>query len=83
MTLINFSIDGTTYQAEENMTWAGWCDSEYNTGGFENSEVWGVILRHSISEFDNVGYVICGQVEATDTVTSEYAYELYNQSACN
>ena len=34
-TLIEFTIfGGTTYQAEEGMTWAEWVDSEYNTDGF-------------------------------------------------
>jgi hypothetical protein len=32
--LISFTIDGTSYQAEKGMTWAEWCDSSYNTGGF-------------------------------------------------
>lgn len=31
---ITFTIDGTTYHAEEGMTWADWVDSAYNTGGF-------------------------------------------------
>lgn len=30
---ISFSIDGTTYQAEEGMTWAQWADSSYNNDG--------------------------------------------------
>lgn len=33
-TLISFSIDGTSYQAEEGMTWEQWVASSYNTGGF-------------------------------------------------
>lgn len=33
-TLISFTIDGTSYQAEEGMTWGEWVDSEYNTDGF-------------------------------------------------
>ena len=32
--LINFTIDGTLYQAEEGMTWQQWVDSSYNTGGY-------------------------------------------------
>lgn len=32
--LITFTIDGTSYQAESGMTWAEWCESEYNTAGF-------------------------------------------------
>ena len=32
--LITFTIDGTSYEAEDGMTWGEWCDSEYNTGGY-------------------------------------------------
>ena len=34
-TIINFTIDGTSYQAEEGMTWKQWVVSDYNTGNFE------------------------------------------------
>ena len=37
--LISFTIAGTSYQAEEGMTWAEWCDSSYNTG-YNSSEFW-------------------------------------------
>ena len=30
-TLISFTIAGTSYQAEEGMTWAQWVNSSYNT----------------------------------------------------
>lgn len=33
-TIITFTIGGTTYQAEEGMTWGEFCDSEYSNGGF-------------------------------------------------
>lgn len=33
-TIIEFSIEGTTYYAEEGMNWEEWVDSEYNTGGY-------------------------------------------------
>lgn len=33
-TLISFTIGGTSYQAEEGMTWAEWVNSSYNTGGY-------------------------------------------------
>ena len=36
VTLINFTIARTSYQAEEGMTWAEWVNSSYNTGGFIN-----------------------------------------------
>lgn len=39
-TLISFTIDGTSYQAEDGMTWAQWVDSSYNTGGFMNVGTW-------------------------------------------
>ena len=32
--LITFTIDGTSYQAEEGMTWGEWVASEYNTEGY-------------------------------------------------
>lgn len=35
--LINFTIEGTSYQAEEGMTWSEWCNSDYNTGGYRIS----------------------------------------------
>ena len=30
-TLIEFTLSGTTYQAEDGMTWEEWVGSEYNT----------------------------------------------------
>ena len=32
--LISFTIDGTSYQAKDGMTWEQWVDSDYNTGKF-------------------------------------------------
>lgn len=32
--LISFTIDGTSYQGVEGMTWGEWVNSEYNTAGF-------------------------------------------------
>lgn len=32
VSLISFTIDGTSYQAEEGMTWGEWVESDYNTG---------------------------------------------------
>ena len=37
-TIINFTIDGTAYQAEEGMTWAEWIDSASNTIGLYLSD---------------------------------------------
>ena len=38
VTTINFTIDGTAYQAEEGMTWAEWIDSASNTIGLYLSD---------------------------------------------
>lgn len=32
--MISFTIAGTTYQAEEGMTWGEWIESSYNTSGY-------------------------------------------------
>lgn len=32
--VIEFTINGTSYQAEEGMTWGEWVNSDYNTGNF-------------------------------------------------
>jgi hypothetical protein len=32
--LTTFSIDGIQYSVIDGMTWADWCNSEYNTAGF-------------------------------------------------
>ena len=37
--LISFTIDDVTYQAEGEMTWGKWLESDYNTGGFYESTV--------------------------------------------
>lgn len=45
---ITFTIDGTTYTALSGMTWAEWCDSEYNVG-FDSS---GLHIDYSVNEWD-------------------------------
>ena len=32
--MISFNIAGTSYQAEEGMTWSEWTESSYNTDGY-------------------------------------------------
>ncbi|MBQ3348492.1 hypothetical protein IJG90_03180, partial [Candidatus Saccharibacteria bacterium] len=34
ITLISFTINGTTYQAEDGMTWGEWVNSDYNIDGY-------------------------------------------------
>lgn len=66
--LITFTIDGTSYQAEEGMTWAQWVASDYNTADF---------VVYSRLVFENVNYAkyVAG-VDPSDTITSNYAYYL-------
>ena len=74
-TIINFTIDGTSYQAEEGMTWAEWIDSASNTIG--------LYLRDSA---DGVYWSWCCLIDATDAVKAsdvieEEAYTLI-QTEC-
>lgn len=61
--LIAFTIDGTSYQAEEEMTWAQWCDSDYNTGDVFKG------YRGYIVKSSNVGYHI--SLNGTDPVLDD------------
>ena len=70
--LINFTIDGTSYQAEEGMTWGNWINSAYNTGGFiaQLADGTGCVLtsaRTSIWKTDDSNY---NQVMTTDIIES-------------
>lgn len=72
---ISFTIAGTSYQAEEGMTWADWCKSEYNTGGYITQS--GYILT------GNKNYYVKyngSWVYSTDTINDSYAYSWYMES---
>ena len=69
---LNFTINNVAYQADEGMTWAEWCNSDYNTGGFY---------------IDNNGYVYNGTYwvwdalatvaeVGTETITNQFAYSI-------
>ena len=66
VSLITFRIQSTTYEAEEGMTWAEWCDSEYNTGGLF------YVLDNKVT--NGVQYV--NEVVPTNTIINEYRYTL-------
>ena len=60
LTLINFTISGTSYQAEEGMTWNEWLSSGYNTDGYFDTE--GTVCHSSgmmvwTSNFTAVSYL--------------------------
>lgn len=77
VTLINFTIDGTTYQAEEGMTWQEWVNSSYNTYGctIEGSSVKGKGNNGSPT------YIYINQnlnltlVSSTDSIIKNATYE--------
>ena len=62
--MINFTIDGSPYQAEEGMTWAEWIDSASNTIG--------LYLRGSA---DGVYWSWCCLMDATDAVKASDVIE--------
>lgn len=76
-TLINFTINGTAYQAEEGMTWQEWVNSSYNTYGctIEGSSVKGKGNNGSPT------YIYINQnssltlVSSTDSIIKNATYE--------
>lgn len=75
--LINFTIDGTAYQAEQGMTWQQWVNSSYNTYGctIEGSSVKGKGNNGSPT------YIYINQnssltlVSSTDSIIKNATYE--------
>lgn len=76
-TMISFTIGGTTYQAEEGMTWAEWCDSQYDTYGY--------VVQSDNKIYSDNGFVVLGAPNdalgysfASDTLVAnaEYAHIL-------
>ena len=67
--LISFTIKGTTYQAEEGMTWGEWVASDYNIGGMY---VEGNYIRSApaIAICNKYNYM----VSPSDIITDGYAY---------
>lgn len=77
VTLINFTINGTAYQAEEGMTWEQWCNSSYNTGGFY------VIDGNNFVYFPDGSYVSTegfegGTAEKSETIVVNGSYYIYS-----
>lgn len=81
VTLINFTINGTSYQAEEGMTWAEWCASAYNTDGYTTngdntaeSFIWDRDMMGSVSDPDKLPpYCVGAEVIVANTA---YVWEV-------
>lgn len=69
--LISFTVDGTSYQAVEGMTWNEWLESDYNTDNYS------VNLGHIIKGSNGSMYVATSGnvfVTPTDTIIGDHAY---------
>ena len=81
--LISFTIDGTTYKAEEGMTWGEWVSSTYNTDNY------GALSGGLISPKGDhlMGWVAYSnsRVNSVDAIVSDRAYyvEPYSSGGSN
>lgn len=72
-----FTIAGTTYYAEQGMTWAEWVESDYNTGGFKLTFA-GTSYRVALSSIEYVSNTSSTDfVKSTDEITAGHAYYIY------
>lgn len=77
--LINFTIDGVTYQAEQGMTWEEWCQSEYCTDDTikQSSDVVYAPSGNFLFERDGctmADYGSGAEVNISETIIADYAY---------
>ena len=74
---ITFTVAGTEFQAEEGMTWAEWCESDYNThgayinlGNGQNTVWWqsySATKFYAVANADNI-------VGENDAIIADYSY---------
>ena len=67
--LISFTLGGTSYQAEQGMTWAEWVESDYNTNA--------IVVTGSNIHLDSTA------VLETDTIIANAEYGLYSGGGIN
>lgn len=78
---ITFTIDGTSYQAYDGMTWKDWVDSEFNTNNYYMS---GSFICYDVAGLgtyavqDSLGK----SVLYSDLIISEYIYALVSTDVC-
>ena len=68
-TLITFTIDGESYQAEEGMTWRQWAESEYS------NESWYIDVMERVKVTQSSRTI--SDVESTDLIVANQAYSTY------
>ena len=79
ITIISFTIEKTSYQAEGGMTWAEWVESSYNTGGFKAGS--NSIYEPKVNSLTGTSKSVCYPqngygVELTDIIVSSGSYIL-------
>ena len=71
--LISFTIDGTTYQAEEGMTWGEWMESDYNTDDYQDN-------GYAVNKGGNGSAYVANSsgtfVIPSDTIISGHSYSM-------
>lgn len=78
--LISFTIAGTSYQAEEGMTWGEWCNSGYNTANLyviSGGTYDGSIANAASTQTVTKGFT---RTSSSDVIESGYTYSLTNYS---
>ena len=71
---INFTIDGTSYQAEAGMTWAQWvADPAYNTVGLEKDGEWYIVDPSTHKAVFKGEWETCNP---SDVIVADYEYYL-------
>ena len=60
--IIDFSLDGVNYQAEEGMTWMQWVHSKYNTNGF-------VLYNYCL--YSSSGNIVCNEYSSSIIVDNK------------
>ena len=80
-TLISFTIDGTSYQAEEGMTWGEWVESSYNTDGF--AVFTNKYIALNASKLVSTNSNSSGSVLTSDVIESDYSYQLAGSGSGN
>ena len=71
---ITFTINGVKYQAEQDMTWAEWCESEHNTLGLYADE-YGV-MQGEDPEMKYVYYADYSEITGLDVIINNMGYIL-------
>ena len=84
ITLITFTIDGTQYYAEENMTWKEWIASDYSNGNYEISRCAdeNIALKNTGKYISSISQVGTPDIISSDLIIENQEYRLMTPQAC-